>query len=931
MQCKILLVDDDTAICDTIRDCLTHVCSKSHITVCHTAREALKNIEDNSYDIVITDLGLERGILGGDAVVDAAKNANIFTVISSGSDIIPSALKAKCDFVLRKPWAFEDLQRMVDTAKKSMGFVKAVKAKYLVSAKEQDVKLELEALADKMTSKDQYVIFTKTKDLKYDKDLTGGEEEILGLVGFPQSDLYDSGMIETVKKAKFAHLVTLVKAKFLPYDLEIDEAKGKKLFNKWKYVPSYLSAAKKKEVLQQKFDWEWPKLGQKKTLSTWIRLILDNERPEERAKNIVAMGYNALENYTKRVIFLDPKAYQVETVFRLEMHKEKKLDKNLTPEEQKLLDEYAPEIGDHTSFRVTMTSDKLQKDVHKMSDDDLAWHLLNSKHAMAIGDEDYVGHRLGFREICLLQLMNKNITKKDRTQVAEYMLDKMGVSFVGGPTLKKYIAALAKTGAVDASILKASQEDDLTGKIYYGKISDPDELRKVDYKKYDYQLAHNQHTPADVLEKIVEYQKKTSKNDGWSDPEVKWSGSNPQMGGVAGDNFYFSFSDALSHHNYPLDKLLEVYKKYLAKYKKPKAVKGMIRTLWSRPDLPKELGHQFVKDAQSYEKPEYWSASPPACFDEKEFLEYWKKIKKVQNVKDMSISNLLSNPHIPTEVLKDILEKKDVDSRDKQEIYKKLRDDGVISDKEVISKVKKDLKFDGPDELLKQFGPAAWAGTEAKEKLKFTPVSENDISVLKKEMETTTVHDDFTFDIVSAYRVDKQIHKDYHTMAKDLGNIKHGLYHGTSMANAAGILASGIDTEADSRTGQMFGAGFYLASSASKAAQYASDNFSKSGLGVVFKMDVALGKAAEWKYGRPNKDEYYRASNEDRKKIEKYVKEKGLKGRSDRHLDIPRWHLTHDSVHAKKGLALQHDEFVVKSGQQINITEIIIIHKEEKE
>ena len=34
-----------------------------------------------------------------------------------------------------------------------------------------EVKLELEALSDKMTDKDQYVIFTKTKELKYDKVL----------------------------------------------------------------------------------------------------------------------------------------------------------------------------------------------------------------------------------------------------------------------------------------------------------------------------------------------------------------------------------------------------------------------------------------------------------------------------------------------------------------------------------------------------------------------------------------------------------------------------------------------------------------------------------------------------------------------------------------------------------------------------------------
>ncbi len=809
-------------------------------------------------------------------------------------------------------------------------FIFSVKDQYsIVLAKEQDAKLEMEALADKMTSKDQYVIFTKTKDIKYDKDLTWGEDEILGIVGFPQAYLYKTEMIDTVKKAKFAHLVTLIKTKYVPYNLEIDETKGRKLYNKWAYLPSYFPAAKKKEALKQKFERRWEQLGHKKYLSSWIQCIINEfYDTEEKRKKILAMGYHALELYTKQVIFLDPKSYKLETTYHLEMPKEEQLDKKLTPEEKKLLDEYAPDIGDHTSFRIPMTKDKIQKDAHKMSDDDLAWHLLNSKQALAIGDEDYVRHRFGLREICLLEIMNKSITKKERTQIAKYLLDKMGVSFVGGSTLKKYITALAKSGAVDAAILTDVQDADLTDQIYYGKITDPDELRKVDYKKYNYQLVHNEHTPADVLEKIVEYHKKSETDQSWGNEEVTWNGSNPQMGGVVGDDFYLSFSKALENPNYPMDKLLKVFEKYLAKYKKLKAVKYMISTLWGRPDLPKAIGHQLVKDVQSYEKPENWSASPPACFDEKEFLDYWKKIKKVQKLEDMSmtsISSILCSPHVPTEVLEEIIENKEVNSSAKQRIYKKLRDSGVISDKAVISKVRRDLRFEGPDELLKHFGAAAWLGTKAKDELKFTPVLAKEIDALKKEMAATTVHDDFTFEIVSAYRVDKQIHKDYHKMAKDLGNVKHGFYHGTSLANAAGILASGINTESESRTGQMFGAGFYLASSASKAAQYASDNFSRSGLGVVFKMDVALGKAAAWKYGRPEKDHYYNASDEDRKKIEKYA-DKGIKWRDD----VPRWHLTHDSVHAKKGLALQHDEIVVRSKQQINITEIIIVHKEEK-
>jgi len=55
MDCKILVVE-----------ALAQICQQTCVTVCHTAREALNKIDDNSYDIVITDLGLERGQLGGD-------------------------------------------------------------------------------------------------------------------------------------------------------------------------------------------------------------------------------------------------------------------------------------------------------------------------------------------------------------------------------------------------------------------------------------------------------------------------------------------------------------------------------------------------------------------------------------------------------------------------------------------------------------------------------------------------------------------------------------------------------------------------------------------------------------------------------------------------------------------------------------------------
>jgi hypothetical protein len=793
-----------------------------------------------------------------------------------------------------------------------------VAQKYKIIAKDF-LKMEIEALADLMTDKDQYIIFTKTKDLKYDKDLTGGEEEILGLVGFPQSELYNPETVETLKKAKFAHLVSLVKTKFLPSDLEIDEVKAKKLLAKWAYVPSIFSGARKKEFIQKKFDFEWPRIGQKKTLSAWIRLIVDGS--EGKTKAIIAMGYNAIEKYTNRVVFLDPKAYKVETVYRLELPKEQKLEKQLTPEEEDLLKEYVPDLGDHTSFRVPMPIERIEKNATKMSDDDIAWHLLTSKNASKIGDEEFVRDRFGFREICILQLMNKNITKKERTGIAEYILDKGGATMVTGPTLTKYITALAKIGAVDDKILKAGVENDMQSAIHYGKISDPDELRKLDYKKWDYQLSHNPYTPPDVLEKIVAYNSKVKGSENSeSNGEIRWSGRNPNYGGVLGEDTHLYFTEAINHPNYPLDKLLAIFKKYEDKYKdNPKAINGLVSNLWTRPDLPKDIADKLVKHVNKY-NPKYKPTEPPACYKDQDFMSYWSKLKK----DDKFSLRLIDHPHVPSEVLKEVLNS-DESQTYKTEAYNKLKERGEITDNELVSKVKKDLKFDGPDELLKQFGLQAFSGIKGEKKLKFTPVSPKDLDRIKKEMAEATTHDDFTFKVVEAYTVDQQIHKDFPKKAKEIGNLKHGLYHGTSMANAAGILASGINTKGESRTGAMFGNGFYLASSASKAAQYASDNFSKSGYGVVFKMDAALGKSAEWKYGRPEHDNFMYSPNETKKQIAEYAEKEGFKS-----YDTPRWHLTHDSVHAKKGLALQHDEFVVRDGQQIDIKEIIIIHKEEK-
>jgi len=764
----------------------------------------------------------------------------------------------------------------------------------------------MDSLYDLMTNK-QYVVFTKTPKLEYAKDLHKVDvlKGLTGLIGYSKKELSSLTPTE-IKTAKYAHIVTLTTKNIIKVRGISDEN-------------ALAMAQKIKHPSLTTLDAVEKARSSNMSLYVWLDILL---KGRDVSKDLSTLKIDVADYYGNVLLF-SPKAYKVEKTYLLEKKKTKTTNTSLSEEEKNILADYVPDLGDSTSFRIPMPPEKIKENASQMSDDDLAWHLLNSKNANALGDAEFMRNRLGFREICILILMNKNITKKERTEIAEYMLDKMGVSFVGGPTLQKYIIALAKSGAISKEIVTAGQEDTISRDITYGKISNPEDIKNLDYKKYAHELSENPHTPSDVLEKIVVHQKETATKNDMANGEITWTGRNPSYGGRIGEDTKIHFTKAISHANYPLDKLLTLFKKYKDKYKSnPAAINGLIATLWQRPDLPKKIALELVEHVKKYNK-KYIPSIPPACFDEEEALSYWKSLPKDRK------DSFVDHPNTPNEVLWDALDAKNEKYYTvRHEAYKKLRERGAITDKDVITKAKKELKFDAPDELLKEFGLQAYLGTKGKQKIKFTKVSNADLNKLNAEMKSATTHDDFTFEVVAAYNIDKQVHKDFPATAKKIGNIKHGLYHGTSMSNAAGILAKGITTKEGSRTGAMFGNGFYLASSASKAAQYASDNFSKSGYGVVFKMDAALGKAAEWKYGRPERDSRMKNRDEKTQKaLEEYADKEGF----DRWADVPRWHLTHDSVWAKKGLALLHDEYVVRSSDQIDIKEIIIVHKEENE
>jgi len=98
MGTKILIVEDDPDISFLLQEELRGRFKNARIDVIPSPRNAISAIEENNYDIVISDIGLRDPWLGGDAVLNCSKQHNCFTVQYSGSNkICPT-----CDFNLPK-------------------------------------------------------------------------------------------------------------------------------------------------------------------------------------------------------------------------------------------------------------------------------------------------------------------------------------------------------------------------------------------------------------------------------------------------------------------------------------------------------------------------------------------------------------------------------------------------------------------------------------------------------------------------------------------------------------------------------------------------------------------------------------------------------------------------------------------------------------
>ena len=137
-QINILIVDDEKAVADILKDCISD--NERSITVCYDGLEGIEHIQNNFYDLIIVDLVMPK--VGGLDVLKYAKKANpdVLVIIITGYASIETAIMAvkegAYDYI-RKPCKLEEIRIAVDNAidkiklfRENRGLLKEIKDAY---------------------------------------------------------------------------------------------------------------------------------------------------------------------------------------------------------------------------------------------------------------------------------------------------------------------------------------------------------------------------------------------------------------------------------------------------------------------------------------------------------------------------------------------------------------------------------------------------------------------------------------------------------------------------------------------------------------------------------------------------------------------------------------------------------------------------------
>jgi DNA-binding response OmpR family regulator len=137
-QIKILVVDDERAVADILKDCISD--KERSIDVCYDGLEGIDHIQKNFYDLIIVDLMMPK--VGGLDVLKYAKTANpdVLVIIITGYASLETAIMAvkegAYDYI-RKPCKLEEIRISVDNAidkiklfRENRGLLKEIKDAY---------------------------------------------------------------------------------------------------------------------------------------------------------------------------------------------------------------------------------------------------------------------------------------------------------------------------------------------------------------------------------------------------------------------------------------------------------------------------------------------------------------------------------------------------------------------------------------------------------------------------------------------------------------------------------------------------------------------------------------------------------------------------------------------------------------------------------
>jgi len=137
-QINILIVDDEKAVADVLKDCISD--KGRSIDVCHDGLEGIDHIQNNFYDLIIVDLVMPK--VGGLDVLKYAKKANpdVLVIIITGYASVETAIMAvkegAYDYI-RKPCKLEEIRISVNNAidkiklfRENRGLLKEIKDAY---------------------------------------------------------------------------------------------------------------------------------------------------------------------------------------------------------------------------------------------------------------------------------------------------------------------------------------------------------------------------------------------------------------------------------------------------------------------------------------------------------------------------------------------------------------------------------------------------------------------------------------------------------------------------------------------------------------------------------------------------------------------------------------------------------------------------------